>query len=1643
MPDQVDDAAEYRRGRGMDYLGSMGRMLRDLSGSATLVYELLQNADDATDATAVRFDVTPEALVVWNDGRFSDCGKQDLHPDDCPWLGQQGERCDFHRFRSVSAGDKGRRADLTGAFGIGFTAVYQITDQPEVISSGRHWFIDETQEEANRIREHGRCQVCDGETGTRFILPWARDPNSEFRRRTNAPAIDDRAPAELAEVLDRVVPTAMLFLRRIRSVNLLVNSKSRRELMRVDDREDTLISDGQVEQLWRVVPGDFESEADELRLRYPGKIEKSSEVSVAIPYGIDLEGLLCAYLPTDERTGLPFHVNADFFPLSDRKRLVAEGYAGEWNRAAVRMAARVVADRLLDLRDVCQARQLWSLLVAAHQAAMSPTIQSRDLDLDAFWEFLEPELRTAPILLTSENKWAAPEVAHVVRDHEEEEAAQVLSLLGGVFAHPDLREFLFRLPYDRALGLSQFRLSTLVDLLIENGLDRRRDVADLPRPLQPPDARELMLRELELLLSRAPEESKRQSEAIGRVALAPGMDAALWPWADTYRADQRTQDLFEAFAEGSVFLDEKQLPSDALHVAVLSPAFRAPDAISWLSARGDEEIGQLLRDGRVDVTELLEWFESHKSEFIDDADLAAELVEVACFPTSTGFRPLSELALPGDFQDDLGLADIVDVVKVGDALPLLKKLGARPLTFASYVAEFVPRAVDLSTSDPDRWWKLVLRVAEKLGQIEDDPEVRRVLGELPCVRTTAAHFSKPSDVYFESELVGKLLGDYPKASLPRVRPRSVEAFYLWVGVATKPRQGDILEQVRRLAAVEPTRPARTVITSVVEYLAAELPKRRQEWGQLALLAGMKWLPAREDASRWFEPKELYATFQDYLFSSQARFIGIPLSIQRGAASLLDELGVRRAPSMEQIVAHLLHCSESGASMNQEVYAALNDRVEDPAIARLAGRRSILLPSGAWVPPTFVFWGAHPFGRFRATLGGDFQRFAPLLSRLGVREHPDHVDAAAVLLEMATEFGGSNNPVEDDNDLRVYVACWRMLGDALDAEVVAPEGFAPFKARKVIRDARGVLVAPDRVLFDDVPGVADMFPVELRTYLIRRPEGAWRAMRAAGVRDLSRAVATHMLELGERGENVPLHSMIRARAAHIGRVLDPSDPTWAGRLGETIERLRVISSSRLRVEYSLRDFGLLAAPADLEALFVPDDLALYVVPAKDQNWLVIARELARAIAPDAAPGSLAANLALILAAADGEAAERQLDQAGVPRLEQSPEGTAEATVVEAFGGDKGPTEDQRELLWPESAPAVASGAVSASGEPSAGDLLAHGEPHEGAGDSSSTSGDGRAAVGESRGKGPRSRLRSYVIPAGETAAEGDEDAVEAAGDSEVDHAGVARVLKFELDSGRTPVEKPHNFPGYDIESLGEDGNVERYIEVKSLAGAWDAYGVSVSPKQFSEARRLGTRYWLYVVAGAERSDFSIHCVQDPAAKVDQFMFDEDWIRIGETSAGGRPILSLHLSQGDARLPDRRYLPFYEIPAQEPGSAGAEAGWLEWEGDASPGSYLVQVLGDALSPLARRGTVVLVEPLGAGTPAAGEPLLLDLGGQRDPETGTDLAFRTWPADGGPRDDAPLELPSTNPATPPLVIEDGQLVRILGRVRADWAKPPRGLG
>jgi len=310
-----------------DYLGSLQADLQNLHGMSTLVYEILQNADDVKDtegnlggAKEVIFDITDEALIIENDGLFSDC--YDLEKYECPWTDDRGYRCDFHRMQKVGGADKRNEVGTTGAFGIGFNSVYQITDHPEIFSNTRHLKFcpelpNEKKIEARKIERFDR---------TRFVLPWAFDENAIVRKRLRLEAVNKKDFDGYIKKISEAMALAAIFLKQVEVLEIRRSGKTIYKIQRVAEGNQILIESikggHEVLSNWHIFKSDFESEAKDLKRKHP-QIEKKRQANVilAIPKEPSAcQGRLFAVLPSESFTGLPIHINSDFFPTADRKR---------------------------------------------------------------------------------------------------------------------------------------------------------------------------------------------------------------------------------------------------------------------------------------------------------------------------------------------------------------------------------------------------------------------------------------------------------------------------------------------------------------------------------------------------------------------------------------------------------------------------------------------------------------------------------------------------------------------------------------------------------------------------------------------------------------------------------------------------------------------------------------------------------------------------------------------------------------------------------------------------------------------------------------------------------------------------------------------------------------------------------------------------------------------------------------------------------------------------------------------------------------------------------------------------------------------------------------------------------------------------
>jgi hypothetical protein len=662
------------RSRAVDHLGFIRRTLEELTGFSTLAFELIQNADDSSQgAKRLRFDIREEALWVEDDGGFTDCEEQDLDPDDCPFIEhtrtatKPGHRCDFHSFRLLSGGDKLARADTTGAFGIGFTAVYQITDHPEIMSGRLHWKVDETAPEEYRIDES---LLDPPRKGTRIVLPWAYDAKSPFRTKVRAAPAPAGVRDELEKALDEAVAPAMLFLRHLEVIEIALDGEVVRSVTRTVDGNDVLIDDGGEQQRWRMLRGAFKDEARALRVQHDGRIEtaRRADVAVAVPIGFDNDGRICSTLPTAQASGLPVHVNAELYLQSDRRRLgMGAAHQHDWNMAALRCAARLVAEALGDLPELLGPARLWETIGAARQLSQADHPDAVTEALATFWEYLEPEIPEHDLVWTSDKRWVSVEEARYAQSPEEEAAFPVLAELGLSMVHSSLRPMQNTL---LAVDVAILSIDDIAQALRDAGLEAATAVEKLPAPLDDPERRTELWVELGRLIGRLRSDDHRAGarSTLQMAAVVPSVAGKLTPVDGVWRTDAQSRELLHRVASAIPFLDEEKIPKEAAPLADLCDPMTPGGAIAEL---GEAPLDLSVADGRA----LVSWFAQQEVD-LGEHD-KENLARLAIFPSGEGTHALADLALRGDFDDPLDLALLVDRDLSREHGAFLGRLGVR------------------------------------------------------------------------------------------------------------------------------------------------------------------------------------------------------------------------------------------------------------------------------------------------------------------------------------------------------------------------------------------------------------------------------------------------------------------------------------------------------------------------------------------------------------------------------------------------------------------------------------------------------------------------------------------------------------------------------------------------------------------------------------------------------------------------------------------------------------------------------------------------------------------------------------------------------------------------------------------------------
>jgi hypothetical protein len=801
------------RAQDVDYLGFLEGQLRDLQGIETLAYELVQNADDVKDeegrplTSRITFDVRDDALVVENDGAF--------------------RSVDFARLQNIAGGDKRDEADTTGAFGLGFVAVYQVTDAPEIFSNGRHWRIRPDAPADRRIEEQ-RVET----SGTRFRLPWAFDPASAVRRALRLPVVDPGQLDEFAARLGYAIETAALFLRQLQLLEVRRNGALVQHIERqASERQRLSLRDAAGEEAaWLLLNGDFAAEAEALRAAYPWQIEphRRSQVRLALPLDGGAEpGRLFAVLPTDAATPLPFHINADFFPTTDRKRIhFGDGYQAAWNEAAIVCAARIVAGNLAALPGHLEPAQLWRLLQQTAEAERLAVAGELPGVFAAFWQAVTPLLATTPLFFTAQEQWRPAAGVRLPPgrpfDHT---AVSLLAALDIPILHPSLAPYLgvMRQPQ---VGAAPLTVADVAAALQKAGLARTVSLREAPDFLRTLDAWHSLWQLLDGLLNRLPGPAHKTAalDSLNRCAIVLTRDLSLARLSQVYHGRAEAQALFPELA----WLHESA-PADAFPGRFVT-VFGARQAVDRLAETPPDRLEEDWRQGRLDLPRLWRWLEAQQIEILaDDPTLAPAIRHLPLCPAAGELRPLAHLYLPGDFDDPLSLAGLIDLDAIGGRAQFLRDLGARELTFETYVRRELPRVLAQDPDLPsDARHRLLQLLAARLGEIRDDELLQRQLQRLPLIPTMDGAF-RPAERVYASREVMALLGDRVHVAEP-APSHAVQALYEWLGVGQEATAADVAQALLALSQAWPGIPLDTAAQAQawrawerLNAVASELP----------------------------------------------------------------------------------------------------------------------------------------------------------------------------------------------------------------------------------------------------------------------------------------------------------------------------------------------------------------------------------------------------------------------------------------------------------------------------------------------------------------------------------------------------------------------------------------------------------------------------------------------------------------------------------------------------------------------------------------------------------------------------------------------------------------------------------------------------
>lgn len=1178
-----------------DLLGNIQQALSGLQGYDVMALELIQNADDAA-ATTIRFDVRDDGLIVSNDSSFSTCGLSSLR---CPWETEGDPHqicrpCNFHAIARMGSRSKVDAPNQTGRFGIGFVSVYQVTDSPVIRSSGTEMRLDPL---------NGRAPAAPIEiTGTDFILAWARDrsPTRQALKASPTPAdVADLVASAAAGVTKR----GLFFLRNLRRIEVLRNSSlvSAASIERRDGIVTLTATDGSVER-WLVLSAEATPRAAASRIyeRFEilKELKRSPKVDVAIPLTTDeIDGLLYAYLPTQQASCLPLHVNGDFFPHANRRAVVLEGESHDryWNELLLETAAGALKESFAIIRDQLGAVRLWALLKAAEAAKNRQGFK-------AFWPALSSKALTTPSIWTVGSCWRLPVPSRLPPERMSTADQGALEAVGIAIVDQVLWPFA---PVLKACSVAPLQLSHVLDAFGKRGEDPQFTLED-PNLRRLWSAVDTLVADARRSGSSMPNWRERLKASVFIVDL-DGNPTAI---DSVYRVQGRMDPaLVKGYAPScpiahpslaefpEIYSEIDQLPLN--HFAhFFAERVTSPEAAL-------EVIGPSPGDARRFYS-LLTAFEADAA----GEDSGAALSEVPILRTHDGFVEPSRGQLPGGFVDPIGHLRSVDAALMDAPMRTFAErvLKVEVLSFVRYVRDHLDEVL-ASGPSKEQYRALLLEIVRH----EADRDAIEHIAECETVRTRAGSFSRPDECYFWSAEMEALLGadealwvdeDWFPSGAARSAVRTLFTEHL--GLPPRPSIRHLVDRLEGFDDPEQIDEIVPIVRHILDrfkYLNAGEKRELERLRSTAFLPGQ--ISGEVVAGRLFTPAEVYRAPRAQGFDSQVPSVGLGPLRSTAVVDFLEFLRMPAEPPTKVVVAHLRHCVARGVAAHDLTYAILHERLKEQdasEIDDLAGEPFIWDPALArYIGADAVFWKTPPLSRWQKATERMANR-GDLFRRLGVEDAPGPAHFASLLVELAEDG------LATDEDRTTHTFCLGWLADALDrGEPLAAEAIDGLRDERAMISIDGTPVYPEDAAWVDSEGLALLVGGELDDRLIRPPAApryvVARFFERLGIPPLTQIMRPRLASAPGGAPAPEATELLRERAPLL-LWLAPTAPIRAALVEALADcEVRLSDSVLVRAETVEFDPPFVSRPKEESAFFDAEASTLHVSreSGREINW----------------------------------------------------------------------------------------------------------------------------------------------------------------------------------------------------------------------------------------------------------------------------------------------------------------------------------------------------------------------------------------------------------------------------------------------------------